>query len=187
MFTVDGSWRRIARFTLALSLATAPAVALSGPSVAPRVARPDVARPRASAETRLALTAEQTQLLTAVLKGAAAEGLNREASSLEKSGSLPSDADLVKVTLDYARAVHSGQLRARDFLLDWGVRPAPYDPTAGFAAAIREHRLASWVTSLPPHYAGYDALRKALAAYRKIEASGGWNILAGGPDLTLGT
>lgn len=100
-------------------------------------------------------------------------------------GALADDM-LVRAALDHARAVHSGRLAPTDFQKDWGLRPAPYDPLPAFADAVRRDRLAAWIASLPPPYAGYDALRTALASYRRIAAAGGWPALAGGPDLTIG-
>lgn len=99
---------------------------------------------------------------------------------------IPSNDTLVRAALDYARAVHSGRLDASDFQQDWGLRPEPYDPLPGFADAVKRDRLAQWLRALPPPYAGYDNLQKGLVRYRAIEAAGGWEKLAPGPDLALG-
>ena len=74
-----------------------------------------------------------------------------------------SPAALTRVALDYAHAVHAGRLDPSDFSKDWGIRPQPYDPLPGFADAVQRDRLAAWVASLPPPYAGYDALVTGLA------------------------
>ena len=47
-------------------------------------------------------------------------------------------------------------------------------------------RLAAWVQSLPPPYAGYDTLAASLARYRAIAASGGWPTVAAAPELKYG-
>ena len=94
---------------------------------------------------------------------------------------------LVRDALDHARAVHSGRLAEEDFQRDWGLRPPAYDPLPGFAEAVRTDRIAAWIASLPPPYAGYDGLKAGLVRYRAIAAAGGWPTLAAGPDLTLGS
>ncbi|GAA3254237.1 hypothetical protein GCM10020258_11840 [Sphingomonas yabuuchiae] len=68
--------------------------------------------------------------------------------------------------------MHVGRLDAADFTKDWGIRPQPYDPAPGFAEAVRRDRLSAWIASLPPPYAGYDALVKGLARYRAMAAAG---------------
>ena len=98
----------------------------------------------------------------------------------------PGDAALVRAALDHARAVHAGRLAPGDFQTDWGLRPQAYDPLPAFADAVRRDRLATWIASLPPPYAGYDNLSKGLATYRRIAAAGGWPTLAAGPNLTTG-
>jgi murein L,D-transpeptidase YcbB/YkuD len=99
----------------------------------------------------------------------------------------PGDNDaIVRAALDYARAVHSGRLDTADFQEDWGLRPGAYDPLPAFADAVKRDRLARWIETLPPPYAGYDGLEKGLATYRRLEMTGGWTALAAGPDLALG-
>jgi murein L,D-transpeptidase YcbB/YkuD len=93
---------------------------------------------------------------------------------------------LIAETLRYAQAVHSGRLTANNFDSQWGLRPAPYDPTADFVQAVNADRLAAWLDSLPPPYPGYDSLRTALATYRQIAAAGGWDAIPDGPALKLG-
>jgi murein L,D-transpeptidase YcbB/YkuD len=86
----------------------------------------------------------------------------------------------------YAKEVHVGRLNPADFPRDWGVRPPAYDPRADFAAAATTDRLDAWLESLPPPYAGYNGLRRGLAAYRTIAAKGGWRSIPAGPDFGLG-
>lgn len=124
--------------------------------------------------------AELRQLLP---EAGLAQGLRRMTSTV----SLPNDSDgLVRAALDYARAVHSGRLDSSDFINDWGLRPAAFDPLPGFADAVKRDRIAAWVRSLPPPYAGYDGLEKGLVAYRAILTAGGWPKLTPGPDLGKG-
>ena len=124
--------------------------------------------------------AELRQLLT---DAGLSQGLRRMTSTV----TLPNDSEgMVRAALDYARAVHSGRLDSSDFINDWGLRPAPYDPLPGFADAVKRDRIAAWIRSLPPPYAGYDGLEKGLVAYRAILTAGGWPKLAPGPDLGKG-
>jgi murein L,D-transpeptidase YcbB/YkuD len=132
------------------------------------------------------LSADQAgELKTMLAQGRLAQGLRFAAADAARE--IPSDNDaLVRAALDYARAVHAGRLDSGDFIEDWGLRPAAYDPLPAFSAAVGENRLARWIASLPPPYAGYDGLQKGLAAYRTIEAAGGWKTLPAGPDMTTG-
>jgi murein L,D-transpeptidase YcbB/YkuD len=92
---------------------------------------------------------------------------------------------LVASVLRYAKAVHTGRLAPGDFLHDWGLHPAPYDPAPDFVQAVQQGRLGPWLDSLPPPYTGYDALRQGLAVYRGIAQRGGWQPLAAGDELKL--
>lgn len=133
------------------------------------------------------LTSAQAKQLEKMLDDAAAQGLKRKIDASDSEGDAPrrSDADLVMAALDYAKAVHAGRLDGADFLDDWGLKPAPYDPWFGFTDAVAQDRIGTWIASLPPPYAGYDGLRRGLARYREIDADGGWSTLPSGPDLTL--
>ncbi|MBB5710586.1 L,D-transpeptidase family protein [Sphingomonas xinjiangensis] len=131
-----------------------------------------------------ALSPKQSAELARLLTDAGYEqGLRHDGASGPRLGS---DEALVRATLDYARAVHSGRLDQSDFQQDWGLRPQPFDPLPGFADAVKRDRIAAWLRSLPPPYAGYDGLQKGLAKYRDIEAKGGWATLPAGPDLSVG-
>ncbi|MDR3509098.1 MAG: L,D-transpeptidase family protein, partial [Caulobacteraceae bacterium] len=96
------------------------------------------------------------------------------------------EAALTTAILRYAHAVHSGRLSSAAFMDEWGLRPAAYDPTPDFTAAVNGDRIGAWLDSLPPPYTGYQALRTALATYRGIAARGGWDPIQAGPDLKLG-
>ncbi|WP_174301654.1 peptidoglycan-binding protein, partial [Caulobacter sp. S45] len=86
-------------------------------------------------------------------------------------------ARLKAAILAYARAQRGQRLKPSDFLAEWSVRPAPYDPTPEFNAAIASDSLKPWLDSLPPRYQGYQALRKSLATYRTISAGHGWGTV----------
>lgn len=134
------------------------------------------------------LSAAQAKLLRQMLDGANAHGLTGDSAAAVHAVALDaSDSALVAAAIDHARALHVGRLGAGDYLPAWGLRPAAYDPWPGFVAAVQGDRLASWIASLPPPYAGYDALRRGLTAYRQIEANGGWSSIPDGPDIGPGS
>jgi murein L,D-transpeptidase YcbB/YkuD len=91
------------------------------------------------------------------------------------------EAQLIAALLRYAHDVHSGRLAPGDFLHDWGLHPAAYDPAPEFAQAVTQDRLEPWLDSLPPPYTGYDTLKQGLALYRGIAARGGWQALTAAP------
>lgn len=128
-------------------------------------------------------TAQAAQLADLIGKDAVAQGLRDTASSL---AGLDHDA-LVRAALDHARAVHAGRLDEADFQRDWALRPQRYDPLPALADAVQRDRLAAWVASLPPPYAGYDTLVTGLARYRALAAAGGWATLPAAANMTFGT
>lgn len=92
------------------------------------------------------------------------------------------NAALVAATLRYAKAVRSGRLQAAGFRDDWDLRPEPFDPAPGLAAAVANNRVQAWLNSLPPPYTGYQVLQKGLIQYRDIQAAGGFTPL---PEMDL--
>lgn len=126
--------------------------------------------------------AQARQLAGLLARDAVAQGL--QATATPAAAPLDREA-LVRAALDHAHAVHAGRLDGADFQREWGIRPATYDPLPAFADAVKRDRLASWIASLPPPYAGYDALVAGLARYRKIAAAGGWGTLPAG-ELAFG-
>ena len=146
----------------------APAIILPPPILQP------LALPRLS-------TGQAIQLSSLIGKDAVAQGLS------DQPPTTPADNDgLVRAALDHARAVHAGRLAEADFQRDWAMRPVVYDPLPAFLNAVANDRLAAWIASLPPPYAGYDTLVAGLARYRQIAAAGGWTSMPAGPDLAFG-
>ncbi len=173
------------------SIATAQTAPPVTQTPAPGAPRPTPSLPAAPVVQATAplpvLTPTQASQLRALLADdILAQGL-RLAVPAHDTASPPLEGEaLVRAALDHARAVHAGRLDPADFDRVWGLRPPPYDPLPGFADAVRRDRLAAWIASLPPPYAGYDGLVQGLASYRIIAATGGWSLLESGPDLTLG-
>lgn len=142
--------------------------------------RPAVFQPDLSA---VQLRADQADMLRRVLGDAYTHGFDPATFSPERA---TTQAQLIGLTLTYAKAVRSGRLPVANFMEEWGLRPAPYDPTIDFINAVQQDRLAAWLDTLPPPYTGYQTLRGGLAAYRDIAARGGWQQLAPGPELKEG-
>jgi len=165
-------------------LAALPAVAFAGPALGqtPLLDLPPApATPPPPPMPLPPLSRAQAETAARTLDAAETHGLTRR--------TLAPDADpqeLATAILRYAREIHVGRLAPADFLRQWGVRPAPYDPRADYAAAVTTDRLQEWLDSLPPPYAGYNALRRGLATYRAIAAKGGWKTLPPGPAFGLG-
>ena len=179
--------RSMCAMALILAMAVGPEASLA------QTAAP---APPASAPTpvgAVALKPDQVALLRQALDQAPAQGFSDRAftpegleallQSTDPAGRQRGEALLKAAVLRYASAVHRGRLPAADFDDEWGLRPAAYDPAPDFAAAVAQNRVAEWLSDLPPAYAGYKQLVKALADYRAIAAKGGWQTLPGGKPL----
>ncbi len=126
--------------------------------------------------------AQESELARLLARDAVAQGLKDREPSLD---GLTGPA-LVRAALDHAHAVRAGRLDNADFQKDWAMRPQAFDPLPSFRDAVATNKLASWIASLPPPYAGYDTLVAGLARYRKIQANGGWPTIGAGSDMRLG-
>jgi murein L,D-transpeptidase YcbB/YkuD len=179
-------------FTLAQNAIPAPA---PSPVVAPPPPPPPPSGPSAS-RMAASLRPEQVALLRKTLDQAETHGFEHDQFVVPGLDDLLQSHDpaarragqdkLVAATLRYALAVHGGRLADSDYLYEWGLRPAPYDPTPDFDQAVAQDRLSAWLDALPPPYTGYEALRGALATYRGIAQKGGWGVIPEGPDLKPG-
>ncbi|MBI5941381.1 MAG: L,D-transpeptidase family protein [Caulobacterales bacterium] len=177
--------RRVATACVAAAMvasALSPAMAQSTPGGAP----PPVAfaRPMAISPTApIVLSPAQAELLQRALVEAEKHGFEPGEFAPRGGG----DAALVEAAVRYARAVKTGRLAVEGFRDDWGLRPMPFDARGGLARAVYDDGLEAWLKSLPPDYPGYETLQVGLATYRGIRARGGWQMLAEGPDLKLGS
>jgi murein L,D-transpeptidase YcbB/YkuD len=142
------------------------------------------------------LRVDQMEVLQRILTDAPTHGFEAGAYSPDQAIALLRSRDvaarqtgqsqLIAQTLAYAKAVRTGRLPVANFMGDWGLRPAAYDPSAEFVAAVTQDRLGPWLDTLPPPYTGYKTLRKGLATYRDLAANGGWSALPAGPELKQG-
>jgi murein L,D-transpeptidase YcbB/YkuD len=164
----------------------APAQVYAAPTYAPQI------NPYA-----VSLRADQIDLLQRILADAPTHGFEAMAFSPDQAIALLRSRDtasrqagqnqLIAQTLAYAKAVRSGRLPTASFMGDWGLRPAPYDPSAEFFNAVGQDRLGPWLDTLPPPYTGYKTLRRGLVTYRDIAAQGGWGLVSAGPELKQGS
>jgi murein L,D-transpeptidase YcbB/YkuD len=172
-------------------LAAIPAVGLAGSALAQNPAVPTVVQPipvlppippaPPPPVPIPPLSRAQQELAARAVSSADTHGLARQHLSPDD----PPDA-ITAALLRYAKEVHVGRLAPGDFLSSWGVRPPFYEPSRELAAAVTGDRLETWLDSLPPAYAGYNALRRGLAAYRTIAVNGGWKPVPDGPVFGLG-
>src|SRR5215217_591967 len=160
--------------TVLTTITLVPAVAQTPPPSAGARATP--------APARIALRADQVELLRRTLDEASSHGFAPD----EFSPRGDSDAALIDATLRYAKAVKTGRLEIANFREDWGLRPTPFDARGGFNRAVADDRLEQWLKSLPPPYPGYEVLQDGLATYRAIADRGGWKSLTGDGKLEVG-
>ena len=183
-------------------LTGAAGVLLATTGLRAALAQPDPATPPATpaprpqpahrAPVHTPLSPREADILVKALADAETHGFRRnEFVSPELAGLLhgedlqaPHAQDLLKTAiLDYARAQRGQRIALSAFPEEWSVRPAAYDPEPEFVAAVSTDRLGAWLDSLPPHYEGYQGLRKALVRYRALKD---WKTIPDGPPLKLG-
>ncbi len=132
------------------------------------------------------LTPEQVDTLVKALADATSHGFRKsefmspdlaDAIKAEALQTPAAQAKLKTAILAYARAQRGQRLRPSDFLAEWSVRPASYDPGPEFNAALTSDSLKPWLDGLPPRYQGYQALRKSLVTYRAISTAHGWGTV----------
>jgi len=138
------------------------------------------------------LTPAQAQMVLKVMEAADLHGLQRKVyvpQDIAASGELTAvqQSALSDGLLRYAHDLRIGRMDPEEFPAVWAVRPAAYDPAPDLVRALAEGRLQAWLDSLAPRYSGYAALKRGLARYREIAASGGWRALAPGKPMGLGS
>ncbi len=139
--------------------------------------------------------AARSQLLD-VLRTADRDGLNPQAFELpaiearlaDATPGALAEADLLlsDALMRYAAAMRGHRLGADAFDDDWKLRPEPFDARQFLAQAVKGGDPLAAVTQLVPPYAGYVALRDALARYRALAQAGGWPSVPAGPSLKPG-
>ncbi len=121
-------------------------------------------------------------------------GLGRDARFADEPASL-FDHDLARLDVAltdamqrYVAHLSEGRVRPEELSEAWlaHAKPPLRDLPGELAAALDEHRLASFIESLSPQHQAYQDLKKTLQHFRQIQAGGGWPQIAGGSKLRLG-
>ncbi|MDB5446482.1 MAG: hypothetical protein JWQ97_1799 [Phenylobacterium sp.] len=86
--------------------------------------------------------------------------------------------ELRAALVDYGRAEHGLSIPMCAFPHDWGLKPASYDAEGTLTQALRAGGLKAWLASQPTPLPAYQALQKAYVSYLKVEAAGGWPMVA---------
>jgi L,D-transpeptidase YcbB len=98
------------------------------------------------------------------------------------------DVALTAALLRYAAHLSQGCTQPEELSETAAIHgnPAFRDLPGELAAALNENRLENFVHSLSPPHQGYRKLKKILKHYRRIQATGGWPLIAEGPALKMG-
>jgi murein L,D-transpeptidase YcbB/YkuD len=98
------------------------------------------------------------------------------------------ERDVLATDAFLTAAVHRSQgVTDPQFVLPSWCGPAPkIDVAALLQAALDNGTVEETLAGLAPRHEGYVRLRKALAAYRELERSGGWPLVPPGRSLRLG-
>jgi len=89
----------------------------------------------------------------------------------------------------YATALAVGRVRPESLEEDWAIPVPAFEAVAGLEHALRgkSGALTKWFANLAPADARYLRLKGALARYRELAASGGWErIPVAGPSIKPG-
>ena len=98
------------------------------------------------------------------------------------------DFDLLMTDAAFLLGSHilGGRVNPETIHAAWNAFSREVDLIRLLNAGLEGGRVAHLIQGLHPPYAGYSGLRRALAAYRRIAADGGWPRLDEGPSLRPG-
>ncbi len=101
---------------------------------------------------------------------------------------LRADFDLLMTDAVFLLSAHilGGRVNPETIHGSWSAFSHEVDLIELVNKGLQEERLAQLIKGLHPPYAGYTGVRRALAAYRRMAASGGWPRLSEGPSLHPG-
>ncbi len=108
------------------------------------------------------------------------------AAGEDEPGRIPAlakaDLLLTRVYLAYAEHLLMGRIDPRQAGLKWRTEPRRLDLTGSLKQAVNGDGVAAALSALAPPHPGYAKLRRTLADYRALQASGGWpQVPADGP------
>jgi murein L,D-transpeptidase YcbB/YkuD len=101
---------------------------------------------------------------------------------------LRADFDLLMTDAAFLLGAHilGGRVNPETIHADWSAFSHEVDLIGLLNDGLRGAHLTQLFEALRPPYTGYTGLRRALAAYRRMAAAGGWSRLEEGPPLQLG-
>lgn len=128
--------------------------------------------------------------LLAAIRDAKSDGLDPvdyHLASIERT----SDAeqrDLLLTDAFFLLASHllSGRVDPESIEPTWCLTPRANDLVAALETALELHEVRAALMRMPPAHPEYAALRRWLAAYRRIDAAGGWPKIETKKSLRLG-
>jgi murein L,D-transpeptidase YcbB/YkuD len=135
------------------------------------------------------LTSDEISQIEAALQTAPNQGFGADAfgpgrakadlASPDPQRQAAGRSELAEAAIAYAAAEHGQRLAPGRFEPDWALRPDPYDARAEYAAALADHRLATWLAQAPPPDPAYQSLVEAYRRYSAIATQGGWPTVSG--------
>ena len=97
-------------------------------------------------------------------------------------------ADLL-LTLSYVALGEdylTGQIAPTSVAQSWHINPREEETDSALARSLRDKNMAQAIARMRPTDYDYEMLRRKLADYRKIVASGGWPVIPAGKALKRG-
>ena len=99
------------------------------------------------------------------------------------------DVELTYTYLSLVNHLSRGRLQPKTIHAEWYTKPRNVDLDARLGQALEaddSREIVNILRSLTPRYLHYDRLHQALAAYRALQAKGGWPAVPPGPALKTG-
>jgi murein L,D-transpeptidase YcbB/YkuD len=137
-----------------------------------------------------AWSARDRDELMAEIRDAKSEGLDPADYHLAAIEQMPDgeQRDLLLTDAFFLLASHllSGRVDPESIEPTWCLTPRANDLVAALETALELHELRAAIARMPPAHPEYNALRRWLATYRRIDAAGGWPAVDAGKLLRLG-
>lgn len=122
--------------------------------------------------------------LNSLLENLRNEEADEEPPSPDKFADL--DLLLTDAFLMYASHLVNGKANPETFQVEWYVEGRKADPASLLDTALQTNLVGETLRSLHPPYPGYARLRQALAHYRILAESGGWEPIPSGESMRMG-
>ena len=96
------------------------------------------------------------------------------------------EVHLTTAAVSYAQHMNAGRLSPRNINRENVIYPESVSASTILSNLRKTRSVKAYMRLLAPHTPRYQRLRNALAAYRRIEANGGWTKIPGGDTLKPG-